>query len=198
MATATPVNELSSEMTTGISAPPIGKTNSTPKIRAASINPANQNHGTAPRFTMMKTATPKMAKPSTALTACWPLYVTGRPVIHSCSFRKAMIDPEKLTAPIIALMTSETTTSRLKLGPPPAPGANSLTRNSAVEMSAAAPPPAPLKSATICGIAVIFTLSAEYKPMAPPTSTPTAMAHQPTPSICQIAAMMASSMPAAA
>jgi hypothetical protein len=36
IATATPVKELSSEMTTGISAPPIGNVKSTPSTRAAS------------------------------------------------------------------------------------------------------------------------------------------------------------------
>ena len=35
IATAVPVNELRSEMTTGMSAPPIGRTIVTPKIRAA-------------------------------------------------------------------------------------------------------------------------------------------------------------------
>ena len=39
--------------------------------------------------------------------------------------------------------------------------------NSRLATSAAAPPPRPLKSATICGIAVIFT---EYAPIAPMTS----------------------------
>ena len=37
-------------------------------------------------------------------------------------------------------------------------------RNSKLATSAADPPPKPLKAATICGIAVIFT---EYAPMAP-------------------------------
>ena len=37
MATAVPVNALSSEMTTGMSAPPIGITIETPKISAATI-----------------------------------------------------------------------------------------------------------------------------------------------------------------
>ena len=48
-------------------------------------------------------------------------------------------------------------------------------RNSRLATSAAAPPPTPLNSATICGIAVIFT---EYAPMAPmirPITMPTIM-----------------------
>ena len=40
------------------------------------------------------------------------------------------------------------------------PGSGASWWNSASEISAAAPPPTPLKSATICGIAVIRTLRA--------------------------------------
>jgi hypothetical protein len=40
-------------------------------------------------------------------------------------------------------------------------------------MSAAAPPPTPLKSATICGIAVIFTRRAEMTPITVPMAMPT-------------------------
>ena len=45
--------------------------------------------------------------------------------------------------------------------------------NSASAMSAAAPPPTPLNSATICGIAVIFTLRAPTRPTAPPIAIAT-------------------------
>jgi len=38
--------------------------------------------------------------------------------------------------------------------------------------SAAAPPPTPLKAATICGMAVILTVRAETAPSGAPTSTP--------------------------
>ncbi len=41
--------------------------------------------------------------------------------------------------------------------------------------SAAAPPPRPLKSATICGIAVIFTEYAPTAPMMRPMTVPMAM-----------------------
>ena len=44
--------------------------------------------------------------------------------------------------------------------------------NSAAAINAAAPPPTPLNSATICGIAVIFTIRAEATPMTVPTATP--------------------------
>ena len=51
-------------------------------------------------------------------------------------------------------------------------------RNSTREMSATAPPPTPLNSATICGIAVIFTLRALGIPIAVPTTTPAAIRPQ--------------------
>ncbi len=57
----------------------------------------------------------------------------------SCSFRNAMIDPEKLTAPMIAERTSETATTTLMLD-----ASFAAMKNATVEMSAAAPPPAPL------------------------------------------------------
>src|SRR2546423_10714155 len=47
-------------------------------------------------------------------------------------------------------------------------------------MSAAAPPPTPLKSATICGIAVIFTRRAATAPNAPPTTIPTPISQKLT------------------
>ena len=42
-------------------------------------------------------------------------------------------------------------------------------------MSAAAPPPTALNSDTSCGIAVIFTVRAVYRPAPPPMATPTTM-----------------------
>ena len=48
-------------------------------------------------------------------------------------------------------------------------------RNSDHAISATAPPPTPLNSATICGIAVIFTLRAAGTPTAVPTATPNAI-----------------------
>ena len=43
---------------------------------------------------------------------------------------------------------------------------------SAAAISAAAPPPTPLNSATICGIAVIRTARAETTPITVPTAIP--------------------------
>ena len=55
------------------------------------------------------------------------------------------------------------------------PVCSSASRYSTNEISATAPPPTPLNSATICGIAVIFTLRAAGTPTAVPTAMPSAI-----------------------
>jgi hypothetical protein len=62
------------------------------------------------------------------------------------------------------------------------PGSGARLWNSASEIRAAAPPPTPLNSATICGIAVIFTRRAATAPNTPPTTMPTRISQ--TLSIC--------------
>ena len=52
---------------------------------------------------------------------------------------------------------------------------DSDSRYSTKEISATAPPPTPLNSATICGIAVIFTLRAAGTPTAVPMAMPSAI-----------------------
>jgi len=51
-------------------------------------------------------------------------------------------------------------------------------RNSAQAIRNTAPPPTPLNSATICGIAVIFTLRAAGTPTAVPIATPSTISPQ--------------------
>ena len=51
-------------------------------------------------------------------------------------------------------------------------------RNSTQEIRATAPPPTPLNSATICGIAVIFTWRAAGTPTAVPSAMPSAIRPQ--------------------
>ena len=53
-----------------------------------------------------------------------------------------------------------------------------MRRNSAHEIRNTAPPPTPLNSATICGIAVIFTWRAAGTPTAVPSATPSAISPQ--------------------
>src|SRR5262245_34061454 len=52
-------------------------------------------------------------------------------------------------------------------------------RKSSIAIRAAAPPPTALKSDTSCGIAVIFTVRAVYRPRPPPNAMPAAMITQP-------------------
>ena len=138
IATATPVNELSNEITTGMSAPPIGKVKKTPRSSAASRSVGKAQSGSTPSVATNQIARPSIASRTPPLTICCPGYVTGRPVITSWSLRNAIIEPERLIAPMIAESTSETATIASMF----APGAAVKYRT--VEINAAAPPPAPL------------------------------------------------------
>ena len=63
-----------------------------------------------------------------------------------------------------------------------------VVRNSTQAISATAPPPTPLNSATICGIAVILTLRAAGMPTAVPSTTPSTISPQlPIPGISSVA-----------
>ena len=68
--------------------------------------------------------------------------------------------PANETEPMSAERTMATEMLRSR-----SPGSAIESWKSASAMSAAAPPPTPLNSATICGIAVIFTARAAYAPM---------------------------------
>ena len=69
-AAASPVNAFSSEITTGMSAPPIGSTNSTPKTSA----PPTSSQRSQPRSEPSRIAAPSAmhALISAALTSFWP------------------------------------------------------------------------------------------------------------------------------
>ncbi len=101
---------------------------------------------------------------------------TGLPEIRPCSLPNAMFEPQKEIEPMIAAKTSGMPTARSSLRSPP------RWRNSAHAMSATAPPPTPLNSATICGIAVIFTLRAAGTPTTVPMIRPIAMSRKSVPS----------------
>ena len=96
-----PVKALSSEMTTGMSAPPIGRTSRLPRAAAATssrmIKPSECEPAT------IATPHPIATRPSSALTGvCSAPIVTGLPEISSCSFANAMFEPQKETEPMIA------------------------------------------------------------------------------------------------
>ena len=153
-----PVKALRSEMTTGMSAPPIGSTNSTPNARAPRMIATSSASFSTPAT--IATPRPMSTASRRRLPYFWPGYVIGRPVMSSWSFAKAIMLPAKETAPMSAERTIATETFRSR-----SPGSAIELWKSASAMSAAAPPPTPLNSATICGIAVIFTARAAYAPI---------------------------------
>ena len=70
IAAAVPVNELSSEMTTGMSAPPMGSTSVMPKISAAStIKPSTAIWSSAVSTSNPAAARTRMIRPATATSA---------------------------------------------------------------------------------------------------------------------------------
>ena len=102
-ATASPVNALSSDITTGMSAPPMGSTNATPSTSARTISEMNENGTEATARTAI--AKPRIAAASTPFTSCWPGYVMGVPVISSCSLAKATMLPANEMDPMMMVNT---------------------------------------------------------------------------------------------
>ena len=102
---------------------------------------------------------------------CWPGSEIGRPGMSSCSLPNATFEPQKETEPMIAANRIGISVSSSGLPPK----ISSDSRYSTNEISATAPPPTPLNSATICGIAVIFTWRAAGAPIAVPIAMPTAI-----------------------
>ena len=116
----------------------------------------------------------------------------GRPPISSWSFAKATIEPVNEMEPISAERTMASEMSAFGW-----PGGGRTRCSSASAIKAAAPPPTPLNSATICGIAVICTLRAATAPKPPPISIAIAIAHQLVePTLTQVTTI-ASTIPAA-
>ena len=137
-----------------MSAPPIGSTNMTPKTSASTISATIAHWPSSPATI----ATPSAAAPPriSTFTTFWPGNTIGRPLTSSCSFANATSEPENEIEPMSAESATESASSQTRTP--------SSSWNSASAMSAAAPPPTPLNRATICGIAVIFTLRAPITP----------------------------------
>ncbi len=172
-----PVKAFSSEITTGMSAPPIGSTTMLPSSAAATRMP-RMNSASECTPEAIAIAEPTQTSSSTRFSSCWPGSLIGRPGRISCSFANAMFEPQKEIEPMIAANSDGIIAFAYQS--PSGPG--KPWRNSAQAISATAPPPTPLKSATICGIAVIFTLSAEGMPTAVPITMPTAIRTAVSPS----------------
>ena len=99
-----------------------------------------------------------------------PGSLIGLPGRISWSFPNAMFDPQNEIDPTIAANSDGISTFSAK-SPPKA------WRYSTHAMIATAPPPTPLNSATICGIAVIRTFRAAGTPIATPIAIPSAISH---------------------
>ena len=87
------------DITTGISAPPIGIIIKKPIKKEMPINIQNKFDDWVEHKKYVKT---KIDININALTKCWPLKVIGAPDIIPWSFKKAMTDPEKVMAPTAA------------------------------------------------------------------------------------------------
>ena len=91
---------------------------------------------------------------------------TGREVISSWSLAKVTTEPENAPDPT----TTVNAVARSAKVPGSCPG-SFIAESSSNATSAAAPPPTPLNSATICGICVIWTRWAPTTPTTEPTAT---------------------------
>ncbi len=108
IATAVPVNEFSREMTTGMSAPPIGRTMVTPKISAAARMISMT--GTLRLPAHRKTAPRTVITASAMVTSCPPGIMIGLPGIRPWSLPDAMSEPEKVMLPMTMSRTVATLT----------------------------------------------------------------------------------------
>ncbi|GAB3888477.1 hypothetical protein GCM10029964_056190 [Kibdelosporangium lantanae] len=152
MATAVPVNALSSEMTTGMSAPPMGSTMVTPNASAARISRSSAVR-LAGSITSQVMPVAKTS-PSRTLTGRAPGNTMGRLGIRPCSLPAATSDPANVTTPI-RMSSAAGTLLRAPSSVVPAVRRISLTAS-----SAAALPPTALNMLTSWGMAVIRTARA--------------------------------------
>ena len=105
---------------------------------------------------------PTAPSPTSGVTIRAPGTRIGRPVISSCSLANVISDPVKLTLPTIAVNATAIAAA--------VESTRCSRKNSSRATSIAAPPPTPLNSATICGIAVIFTMRAAGTAMIAPAT----------------------------
>src|SRR3954451_10973427 len=89
-----PVNALRVEITTGMSAPPIGNTKKLPTSAAETSSSSIQNSPSAPAT--IAAPQPTATASSSPLTSVWagPNGLIGLPLISSCNLANAMFDPQ--------------------------------------------------------------------------------------------------------
>ena len=140
---------MSSEITTGMSAPPIGITSMTPSTAAKPTSSQNGNEGSESAISQMPSAT--QVRASSAFSTCRPGSRTGRSVTSPCSLPKAIALPVSETPPISPEATAANANWKSTVSTKPPFNASSSAAPTAI---AEAPPPKPLNTATTCGIAV--------------------------------------------
>ena len=178
IATAVPVKALSSEMTTGMSAPPIGITIVTPKVRPSTrmiTRAATERWSPQIRYA----PPPSAPRASAAFSRRTAGNVTGALLTTPCSLPAAINEPVKVTAP---MMTSSTVATVARVDSS-SEWCETTRTNSVIATSAAAPPPAALNRLTSCGMSVMWTVRAPTRPATPPTMMPTMTTAQPIPVI---------------
>ncbi len=163
---ATPEKALRSAMTTGMSAPPMATVLMTPRMRPAATSAHSHALVSGCRATM---TTNRSATTITIARA------RGKPVkpdhsSDSCSLKKAMTEPVKVTAPMSAVAAAAMA-SWLSALP-----SSMASMKEATATRTDAPPPKPLKSATNSGMDVILTLTANRAPTTEPITSATARA----------------------
>ena len=164
-----PVKALSSEITTGMSAPPIGSTTKLPSIAAASSMPTTNSSSRVgagdDRDARSATATRAAASVDQRLRAADRDRPAGEDLLQLAE--GDVRAPERDRADDRREQREDRDVGRL--GRRSRRVSGTRPRRSATT----APPPTPLNSATICGIAVIFTWRAAGTPTAVPMAMPT-------------------------
>ena len=152
-AAARPVKAFSSEITTGMSAPPIGRTKRTPKSDAPATSAHSSHSCSTPATSAMPAATQREEECRVHELLA---RIRDRPaadqLLQLCERDHRAGERDRADQRREHDREADVDLRR--------PGLGRIRWSSASETSAAAPPPTPLNSATICGIAVIFTLAA--------------------------------------
>ena len=178
-----PVIALSSEITTGMSAPPIGSTTNNPMMPAA-ISTSTIHHCDEPSPGVALTPMNTHAATATinrAMLASWKVlaFLTNAfstfLFINSCSLRKAISEPQNDTEPMIAANSDPITMWMVGDSPCLNSENPAVSMNSAHAINATVPPPTPLNNATNCGMAVILVRLAGGTPKITPINRPAAI-----------------------
>ncbi len=145
---AMPEYEFNRQITTGMSAPPIGITNMIPRASARADTIPRYNSALGADVLRANKMPSSRVVPTTAeVTICWPVYMMGLPEMNfSSSLAQAMREPEKVMAPITAVSH--------KMAPPKTSCAG-WAKYSAQATNKLAKPPNPFNKPTICGIPVM-------------------------------------------